>query len=479
MGGMKRCTKFFALSGVLGLASLVGIGSVHAQLKFQTTQPVEFTFNPTLSLNVSGDLVVNNLTAGSNADSNEIIVAVNTNVASGYYLTATAGTPPTTTNLINTSNSSYIFTSLATNASLDDMSNANDNEWGYAFKVGSNAYSNYSGLPLDSYDSGETGAKLINTTKPANNQTVTFKIGAKAAASQPSGEYTNVVNFYAVTAPLPKTADINDLEYMQELASFSTAEKTAVIASMIQDQQYQLQDQRDGKTYYVAKLPDGNIWMTENLDFDIDSTKTYTPADTDIPANWTPSLSTYQEGDTTWNTSDTTPESYDPGDLCWNGTIDNSGSYEGTLDTMTILCTDDEADLHYSIGNYYNWTAAVAMNDSSSYTTDLQDVDQSICPAGWRLPVYEGPKSYTNLLSNGITTGTSGNIHLAPYYLFYGGAWGGYSLGVAGGGAYWYGVVEDRDDAYFLSFDAGGSDYWYPQTIDDRFGGFPVRCVVR
>lgn len=479
---MERRTKSLILFVILGLVGFVGARSVYAQLKFQTTQPVQFTLNPTLSLSVSGNLAINNLIAGTNADSNEITVAVNTNVMNGYYLTATAGTSSTNTNLINTSNSNYIFTSLATNASLADMSDADNNTWGYAFKVGSSSYGNYSGLPLDNNDDGETGAVLIDTTDPADSKVVTFKIGAKASTSQPSGEYANTVNFYATSLPIPEDKTIDDLDYMQDFATLTDAEKTTVIASMVQDHQYQLQDSRDNKYYYIAKLRDGNIWMTQNLDFDLDSTKTYTPADTDIPANWTPSVSTYATGVTTWDTSgsdNTQPESYDPGDLCWDGNIDDGGNYEGTLDTMTIPCTDDGADLHYSIGNYYNWTAAVAMNDSSSYTTDKQDTNQSICPAGWRLPVYEGSKSYDNLLSNGITTGIDGNIHLAPYYLLYGGAWGGFSLGVAGVGAYWYGVVRGSDYAYGLNYDAGGSDNLSPQVYCDRYVGYSVRCVAR
>ena len=51
----------------------------------------------------------------------------------------------------------------------------------------------------------------------------------------------------------------------------------------------QVIDQRDGKKYWVTRLADGNIWMTQNLDFDIvadeqDSTviKTLTSEDTDL-----------------------------------------------------------------------------------------------------------------------------------------------------------------------------------------------------
>ena len=57
--------------------------------------------------------------------------------------------------------------------------------------------------------------------------------------------------------------------------------------------QAQLIDIRDDKIYYVAKLADENCWMTQNLDLDIDSNRTYTSADTDLLDNttWTPTRS--------------------------------------------------------------------------------------------------------------------------------------------------------------------------------------------
>ncbi|MBR2766948.1 hypothetical protein IKD67_02605 [Candidatus Saccharibacteria bacterium] len=134
-------------------------------------------------------------------------------------------------------------------------------------------------------------------------------------------------------------------------------------------------DSRDNKTYTVSKLKDGNCWMTQNLDHDIktDGSVTYNSTTTDIAATWTPSTATYPTGTTTWNGSETTPESYDPGTLYWSGTPGDD----------TPVSTGNS---HYHLGNYYNWTAAVAMNDSSSYTTQYQDVNQSICPANWTLP---------------------------------------------------------------------------------------------
>ena len=467
---MKRRTTLSVLFGVLGLISLVGVGSVHATLKFQTTQPVQFTFNPTLSLNVSGDLAVSNLTAGDNADSNEITVAVNTNVASGYYLTATAGTASTNTNLVNATNSNYVFTSIATNADLTSMSSADNNTWGYAFKIGNGNYGHYFGLPLDGNDYGETGAVLINTADPADSKTVTFKIGAKSAANQPAGVYTNTINFFAVTAPLPESKTINDLEYMQDFATLTTEEKSAVLASMTQNQQYRLKDSRDQKTYYISKLVDGNVWMTQNLDHDIDSGYNYNSTNTDVPANWDDTLTdTYQTGDDSW---DGMTISYDPGDLCWNGTIDSTS--QGTISNMTVSCNQNGS--HYHIGNYYDWYAAVARSEDVSSKWEI-DVGQSICPAGWRLPIGEVVDNLVTGLE--LTSGVEGNIHDSPVYFVYGGEWDGSSHYFGSRGYYsssvWSTILDGglvryfRFDTNAVSSSSGGP------YID----GHSVRCVAR
>ena len=385
---LKRGAIFsYTLVAMLGLASFISSPPTSA-LTYQEDVPVSFTFNRSISVAVSSDLHIYNLTPGTNADSNIITVSTATNNATGYVLSATVGngthTNPTynTTNITNKDNSSFAFSSLATNSSIADMTNSTDNTWGYSFSQdnGTN-WTNYSGLPIYT----GTPKELISTNSNAGIN-IKFKIGAKASSSQPSGEYTNIINFVAVTNAAPPT--IEDLEYMQEFATLSSGDRTYILNSMTTDAQYQLKDSRDEKTYYVSKLRDGNVWMTQNLDLDLDSTKTYTPADTNIPSNWTPSLSTWSEENAscledeepaedcyTWENSDTTPSSYDPGNLCWSGVVD---------DNTPVSCAQNGN--HYHLGNYYNWTAAIAMNDSSGYTTDEEAVEQSICPAGWTLP---------------------------------------------------------------------------------------------
>ena len=137
--------------------------------------------------------------------------------------------------------------------------------------------------------------------------------------------------------------------------------------NLTQEQQYILRDTRDGKFYTAARLKDGKCWMTQNLALELSTSKTLTNQDTDLNSvtNWTPERNTIPTGSlsvSTWTNDNNNPYSY------------NSGR------------TD--------YGVYYNWTAAIASNDSSSLTAQYQNAPNSVCPKGWRLPmVYNGSSS--------------------------------------------------------------------------------------
>ena len=319
--------------------------------------------------------------------------------------------------------------------------------------------------PSDKQGSYAKVATYSATTTGTTGSSLTSTYGAYVTSAQPAGTYTGKVKYTLVhpnDAPAPELEPTT--KYMQDVATWGSALNVGDEITAI--------DSRDNKEYYVAKLADGNIWMTQNLDFDIDSTKTYTSADTDISADWTPSTSTYTTGTTTWENSFVYPESYDPGNVCWDGILDDTG---------TSSCS---APNHYHIGNYYTWTAAIAMNDSTSYTTDQTDVDQSICPAGWRLPTYSGNRSYDKLVTDlSLTagsetyTGADGNIQDSPVYFPYAGFWGGSQVNVGVVSVYWSSVVKNVILSYGLAFNVGGSLDLQGNNL--RSGGYSVRCVAR
>ena len=335
------------------------------------------------------------------------------------------------------------------------------------------------------------GATDTSNSSPSGSS-ISVSYQATASSSQPAGAYTGQVKYTMVhPATATPAVSIGDLTFMQDFAKLSATEKTSVLASMELNRQYQLKDKRDPinngadyKTYYVSKLADGKVWMTQNLDHDIRTdTDFYTHANTDLGygstintnAKWTaPSyVGTWSNG-----TADRTRPRYaDPGDLCWDGTPEH---------TTPVDCA--QVDIHYHLGNYYNWTAAIAMTSSSSYTSTA-NVNQSICPAGWTLPrggaATATTNDFVNLLSQPEYGWSSSTNKLGqnktmwgePLYFALGGNWYGSLDGVGSSGRYWSSTVVSSSTAYFLGFLSGG--IVNPATNYFRNYGFPIRCVVR
>ena len=326
----------------------------------------------------------------------------------------------------------------------------------------------------------------------------------------------------------PNATTITAAKCMQD---FATGDASAIVTSMTLEQQYTLKDKRDGKSYTIAKLADDNVWMTKNLDLDLDSNTTYTNEDTDIgyntttgqyeAATWTPIRSTYEttqsqthawcqgglyeNGYCNYNT----PESYDPGDLYWNSALsdyDDWDTYYGTCDysTSTPSCSGTNplstytsstgtAQLH--LGNYYNWTAAVAMNDSSSHTARNELIEQSICPAGWTLPRIGTGDDTFYALWNSYNMGNNTNgsfidadnddaydsgetaLWTQPLYFPASGIFDGVLGSVGRGGDFWSPVVSGEFDARRVAFNVAG--YANPSDYDFRSSGISIRCVAR
>ena len=279
-----------------------------------------------------------------------------------------------------------------------------------------------------------------------------------------------------------------------------------------------------------------DIWMTKNLDLDLDASRTYTNEDTDIGYNtntgtyttaaWSPERSTYPTGITTWGLYDETddyyggdkhPESYDLGDLyidsmvfiaedylnsCDNGSCDASlyaqlsSDWKAFIDTcisgtcdMSIFPGDDpEIPIsstgipQYHLGNYYNWTAAVAMNDSSTHTTYNEIIEQSICPTGWTLPrIGYGEDSFYALWNQyGFAENPingANKLWTSPLYFVASGRWHSVLYGVGWFGRFWSPVVNDEFSADNAEFYVNGHSG--PSYVSSRGYGHSVRCIAR
>lgn len=294
------------------------------------------------------------------------------------------------------------------------------------------------------------------------------------------GTMSSTTNSYASAVEVcnPSAAVIDVAVCMQDI-------NDSIIDSMTLNQQYQLTDARDGQTYYVVKLEDGNVWMSQNLKLFLDNNIALTSETSDLNDNisvayqdgytvedgiikWFPSSSTIKFDGVTvtgWARSDTAPYSA-------SQNMDTGAGYE-------------------MYGNYYNWSSVIASNNSATFSENTFDdtgktPNNSICPKRWRLPTAssESPEqegstnefARLNQLYNSGRLDTDEGLLAAPVSLVRGGyiRFGLHSRNVSG--SYWTGTVNDSETAFYLSV---SSNSILPSADDYRSYGRSVRCIAR
>ena len=490
----------------ISILSLVYINNTSA-LDYSSNVGIGFTFNPTLSVNISpSDLTISNLSPGTTTDSNIINVSVATNAAYGYTLSANVNNE----SLVH-SNNINTFNSIATDANLSDLDNSEDtNIWGYSYKdntIVSPSWSNYNGL-----SSSNSNTLLDANSNVSSN--LDFKIAAKASSTQASGTYTGAINFTAVSNVAPMSLldsfiasgaeQLNGYYKMQDMTH------DICEAVDVEESELQLIDVRDNKVYWVAKLKDGNCWMTQNLDLDITASSTalnsnntdistdesiYTATNTIYTlkgesdaygytyengiAAWIPERNTItysQLNSTTWTNDSNHPYSYDRLNISTGEPVYPDGNVSQAL-----------AGDHGLSGNYYNWTASVASNDSSNANSANPDPANSICPKGWRLPNIINQEFGNLLVQHGIIETNTSITYLeggfdkmgaTSLYLVRGGNINNGSLNNSGSyGSYWSSTsYTNGNRAYHLRFSSNDVN---PHYSNNKGFGYSIRCLDR
>ncbi|MBQ3474229.1 InlB B-repeat-containing protein [Candidatus Saccharibacteria bacterium] len=459
-----------------------------------------------LSMSISSsDLVLKLLPKSSDgtfAKSENLTIAVDLTGTGGYTLGIRSDVSgDDATNLVNTIDNTKKFTSISSAISESDFSNASNtqynNKWGY-LPSKYNSANNTNFLPAPS-----TNGDILDYTEDDNvSRTYTIAVGARADLNTTTGTYTGtfVITAVANFGCNASATTIGDAICMQDM-------NDDVINSMEEGRQYQLKDNRDWKVYYIAKMKDGRVWMTQNLDLDLETTPNKVAALThdntdlgwtvlDTNATWTPSAATVTSLSALGGNSSNTPKSFDRGDYYIYP--DSSSSY--TNYNTKLSCENAHNDgtcQHYHAGNYYNWTAAVASNDTSGITAQYTTMPDSICPAGWRLPTgKESSTSYSeinytvikeeivkNFITNGndavyIPDASTGFFKLrnSPMYMAVGGYVNGTSYYVVNYGYYWSSTLNSSSGAFAPRFSPSN---FYPAVSLNRGYSVFVRCVAR
>ncbi|MBR3322199.1 hypothetical protein IKG05_00975 [Candidatus Saccharibacteria bacterium] len=404
-------------------------------------------------------------------------------------------------------------------------------------------------------------ARFSSATDVSLGSRIETTYGAYVSGNQPAGSYAGKVKYTLVH---PGGTDVPTVDTMQNVAEWGGRVGVGETVTAT--------DSRDGNTYKVTGIctefnatnPNNcdhyELWMTENLDLalsvngaistDGETTTALTSENTDLneygtgnltPAygytcsnsdpnctsgiiTWTPgatlatpaTISDFSHsGSATTVVSNWVNDSYTPhwaeGRL--NGNINNEVYLNGsniyaTLAQCVASNTPDQC-AHWHIGNYYNWSAAVATNNTNidAHKTQYTTMPNSICPAGWHLPkglTGSDPSDDSNLsdfntalYANGMTgdggnpagKDFAGNVNVKysstgwdkmisnPFYFVRSGAVSGTTLyNSTGYGYYWSSTVATSGtNAYALNF---ASSVLYPSLAGNRYYGFSVRCVA-
>ena len=386
-------------------------------------------------------------------------------------------------------------TQSITSASASSLDNFTNNTWGYNLTEGTTAGTVYSALPTT--NTTPTQTKDTSTTNSAND-TYTLSLGAKVDSTIPSGTYTSTLTISVVAEP-KRITTLTEMTTMQEMTP-------EICVNSQEGDTIRVKDERDGKMYWVAKLKDGNCWMTQNLDFDIPAGG-LTSADSDVTSTWN-SSSTYPP--TATSTTISSNSSY-TGRLSWDlgmyvksdpdgyssscddvkGLSDPSCTSAGWTDvsSMTPMAdgTSNEVisgstyNAHYLVGNLYQWNAATAGTGGADVVDE--DATDSICPKGWQLPTSNNSNSgsfQALMTAYSISSNTAGGtaITQSPLYFHPSGYVNSGSLRYADDrGYYWSSTASSTGNAYYLYFDSGGV---FPSTyVSRRYNGQSVRCLAR
>ena len=359
----------------------------------------------------------------------------------------------------------------------------------------------------------KVASRASGTTDMDEGSSFTTTYAVYASSNQHAGTYNGQVK-YVLTHPSTQPY----VYYMQEVDKWKN-----MIAL---EESVQAIDMRDGKKYWVTKLKDGNIWMTQNLDLNIGGTNVaaLTSENTDISTTasgsgiysagyteqdgvwtWNPIstaiTSNYHISGTTvspaWGNNNTAPYSAEGGDIYYytSNTTGDDTRYNSLQDCKNASYTEDECKRYFA-GNYYNWSAAIASNNSTDIGSTVGEIaSNSICPKGWRLPNASQTDNVNNEFgrmlyqaeitakvsagndSVGYTTGGFNKLRSAPYYFVRSGYINNGTLNFPGvRGYYWSSTVSSSTYAYLLYFN--GTDI-YPARNYDRYFGWSVRCVAR
>ncbi|MBR0467430.1 hypothetical protein IJJ53_00730 [Candidatus Saccharibacteria bacterium] len=527
--------------------SSISSGTDNIQLNLSTSCTINAVVTSEHTVNLNGGQLDNNV------GNTKLSAFCNDNNGYGIYAIGSSGDIDGNTELINTVNESYnIRTGVYdSNNTVNPSSWAMKLTAGTGSGIDPvsgesvpttpptiiNGYDDYSAIPSNYtlVAKRTSGTSMTPDTSVSGSYlNTTYQIYANSA--QPSGTYNGKVK-YIIVHPNNNTNNIPDLNaafaaagkhpaYQDENGYYYAMQDMSndICASVTRNGEItatQLVDTRDHNLYWVAKLRDGHCWMTQNLDLDIGGTNVaaLTSENTDISTTasgsgiyssgytenngiwtWSPNSTAITSNHTisgdnsvsNWSNNNAVPYSAEGGDTYYY--TSNSSNEDIKYTSLSDCATDGRTEAeckHYHAGNYYNWNATVASNNSTAISTQYDTADNSICPKGWRLPTTSNDGQsvfeFGNLLyMQNITQGETSvyytadgfiNIRKSPLWSIRAGYIYNNTLSSsATEGDYWASIIQSNEASYGLEFTQNNVR---TTSSSRRLHGFSVRCLAR
>ena len=476
---------------------------VKATCAVESNVKFDFDVQPIITVTFSDSAAVLKSSSSGNLDEMKVGAEIRTNSRTGYTAFLSTDKKRKTPDDISATSLVHLVDSNEMIPALETATAAADflvNHWGYSIDGGAN----YLGMSA----ANDTMLSSFVSSNLSENRNFDLYFATKTDNTKKVGFYENTIMVTAIANYVPKT--INDIQYMQELDN-------EVANSLEFNEQYQLIDQRDGKKYWISRLDDDNVWMTQNLDYrliDENDHINFSKESSDVLADTSYLVRAFEDGELVRG-------QYDPAimmTLGWfSDNVLNGGIVTGERIARETLPEDSES-LHYDLGTAYEYAIlqwGVNQEDhnsaSDSITTNYynpsiniqafdkyeQNLPSSVCPRGWRLPLREEIESlpfyYGVNRLNQLTEVGSMAFHSSPFWPIMTVNPERYYADMNNGAGYWYAIktlmsnnmtnYTERPTALFYM---NGSDYSSVQkSVVVTDGSFSdgtvayVRCVMR
>ena len=400
--------------------------------------------------------------------------------ANTNYLVAPTSTTIATldkTTVANSTNNSY---AIKLGARIDSTLTPGTYENTFVFTVTANAtpYTiNYNAnttdtvtsMPSPNPQTGETFATSINisNTVPARDGynfkgwcTAQVADGAACTGTRynPNGEGTDL------SWSIDQTATTNTLNLYAMWEADVIAMQTMSESDCVTESPTSVVDVRDGETYLVQRLADGNCWLLDNLRLD---PTTVTLANLVGNTNASNTTLNYLK-----NGGGSSPYTATAVNTTWASSSDNKYDEPKVVTTYKDTTVTSYGAGSGKIGVYYNYCAASAGSYCYTSSSSTGNATEDLCPAGWRMPtggssgeyeaLYTAYNSDVAAFEQALSTPLSG--------LFLNGS----ALSQGSNGSFWSSTRDDDNYMYNLRVHSSSVG---PTNSYVRSYGNSMRCV--